>query len=140
LRNRYPRAIARPPHIRRAVADLVEGSPRHDWSIEEIGAELAARGTTANFSTLYRAVEALVDDGSLRRVELGTSGSRFERASDHHEHVRCERCGAVAAVSGCVVERSVPAVERSTGFSVTGHEILFRGVCPDCASAGAEAR
>jgi Fe2+ or Zn2+ uptake regulation protein len=130
--------MPRPPHVRLAVAALVEGSSRHDWSIEEIGEELAAKGTGADFSSLYRAVEALVSDGTLQRVELGTSGSRFERASGHHhEHVRCEECGAVAAVSGCVVEDSVPAVERSTGFSVTGHEILFRGLCPDCAgSAG----
>jgi Fur family peroxide stress response transcriptional regulator len=136
LRNRYPRRIARPPHIRNAVAELIDGSSRHDWSIEEIGVELEARGLTADFSSLYRAVEALVGDGELHRVELGTSGSRFERAADHHEHVRCERCGAVAGVSGCVVEQAVPAVERLTGFAVTGHEILFRGLCPDCAASG----
>jgi Fur family transcriptional regulator, peroxide stress response regulator len=136
LRNRYPRPIGRPSHIRNAIAELVEASPRHDWSIDEIGAELAARGTSADFSTLYRAVEALVGEGSLRRVELGTSGSRFERASAHHEHVRCERCGAVAAVSGCVVEGAVPTVERLTGFAVISHEILFRGVCPGCAGSG----
>jgi Fe2+ or Zn2+ uptake regulation protein len=136
LRNRYPRRIARPPHIRNAVAELIDGSSRHDWSIEEIGVELEARGLTADFSSLYRAVEALVGDGELHRVELGTSGSRFERAADHHEHVRCERCGAVAGVSGCVVEQAVPAVERLTGFAVTSHEILFRGLCPDCAASG----
>jgi Fe2+ or Zn2+ uptake regulation protein len=137
LRNGYPRRIARPPHIRNAVAELIDRSGRHDWSIEEIGAELSAHGLTADFSSLYRAVEALVGEGSLRRVELGTVGSRFERAADHHEHVRCERCGAVAGVSGCVVEKAVPAVERLTGFAVTGHEILFRGLCPACAEPGA---
>jgi Fe2+ or Zn2+ uptake regulation protein len=127
--------MARPPHVRNAVADLVEGSTRHDWSIEEIGEELAARGTTADFSSLYRAVGALVAEGALRKVELGTAGSRFEAASDHHhEHVRCDGCGAVAAVSGCVVENAVPAVERSTGFAVTSHEILFHGLCPACAT------
>jgi Fe2+ or Zn2+ uptake regulation protein len=136
LRNGYPRPVARPPHIRNAVAELIAGSSRHDWSIEEIGAELAERGLRADFSSLYRAVEALVADGTLRRVELGTSGSRFERAADHHEHVRCERCGAVAGISTCVVEQAVPTVERLTGFAVSGHEILFRGVCPDCAASG----
>ncbi len=126
--------MPRPPHVRNAVAELVEGSARHDWSIEEIGEELSARGAGADFSSLFRAVEALVADGLLRKVELGTSGSRFERASEHHEHVRCDGCGEVAAVSGCVVKDVVPAVERSTGFAVTGHEILFRGLCPACAS------
>jgi Fe2+ or Zn2+ uptake regulation protein len=131
--------VPRPPHVRNAVAELLEDSSRHDWSIEEIGTELAEAGTAADFSSLYRAVEALVADGTLRRVELGTAGSRFERASDHHhEHVRCDGCGRVAAVSGCVVENAVPSVERQTGFAVTGHEILFRGLCPGCAEgAGA---
>lgn len=128
--------MPRPPHVRNAVAELVEGSSRHDWSIEEIGAELAATGTKADFSSLYRAVEALVAEGALRRVELGTAGARFERASDHHhEHVRCDDCGRVAAVSGCVVEDALPTVERQTGFAVTGHAILFHGRCPDCAGS-----
>jgi Fe2+ or Zn2+ uptake regulation protein len=132
LRNRYPRRIARPPHIRNAVAELIDGSSRHDWSIEEIGVELEARGLTADFSSLYRAVEALVGDGELHRVELGTSGSRFERAADHHEHVRCERCGAVSEVPGCLVQGSTRLVEASTGFQITAHQLLFSGLCPAC--------
>jgi hypothetical protein len=50
-----------------------------DWSIEEISIELAASGIQADVSSVYRAV--LVSDGSLRRVELRTAGSRFEAAA-----------------------------------------------------------
>lgn len=125
--------MARPPRVRDAAAALLRESARHDWSIEEISVELAARGVKADFSSVYRAVEALVRDGSLRRVELGTAGSRFEAATEHHEHIRCERCGAIAGVSGCAVSEAIPEVERLTGFAVTGHDLLFHGICATCA-------
>ena len=108
--------MARPPRVRNSVAALFRESAHHDWSIEEISAELAARGSKADFSSVYRAVEALVRDGSVRRVELGTAGSRFEVASEHHEHIRCERCGAIERVPGCAVSEAIPEVERLTGF------------------------
>jgi Fe2+ or Zn2+ uptake regulation protein len=38
-------------------------------------------------------------------------------------------------VPGCVLEGASSAVTSSTGFSVTSHQLLFSGVCPDCESA-----
>jgi len=124
--------MPRPPRTRAAITELVGRSGRHDWSIEEIREELAMGGRGADFSTVFRAVEALVESGELRRVELGTSEARFEAAGAHHEHVRCERCGAVAAISACAVERSLPRIARTTGFILTGHDVVFHGTCPAC--------
>ena len=39
---------------------------------------------------------------------------------------------AVSAVEGCVVEEAVKTVEASTGFSLSDHRLVFRGVCPAC--------
>ncbi len=124
--------MARPPRTRTAVVDLVSAGERHDWSIDELQASLATRGRGADFSTVFRAVERLVADGELRRVELGTAEARFEAAGAHHEHVRCARCGAVAAVESCAVEDALADVERSTGFTLTGHDLVFHGLCPQC--------
>jgi Fur family ferric uptake transcriptional regulator len=75
-------------------------------------------------------------DDDVARIDLGDGKARYEAAGDHHEHVRCEVCGAVAAVPGCLVETVVPAVERRTGFKVSGHQLLFSGRCGSCAEAG----
>jgi Fe2+ or Zn2+ uptake regulation protein len=69
-------------------------------------------------------------------VELGTPEARFEGAGSHHEHVRCDGCGAVAAVGTCAVEAVIPRVERSTGFSLSGHDLVFHGLCPTCQVPG----
>jgi Fur family transcriptional regulator, peroxide stress response regulator len=124
--------MARPPRTRAAIATLVGDSDRHDWSIEELRAELIAGGGRADFSTVFRAVEALVAESKLRRVELGTPEARFEAATHHHEHVRCDGCGAVSAVDSCAVESAIPQIERSTGFALTGHNLVFHGLCPAC--------
>jgi Fe2+ or Zn2+ uptake regulation protein len=124
--------MPRPSPVRDAIAELVGAGDRHDWSIEDLVGALRARGLEASFSTAFRAVERLEADGAIRRVELGDGKARYEAAGAHHEHVRCERCGAVEAVPGCVVDAAVPRVQDATGFQVTGHQILFEGVCPAC--------
>ena len=93
---------------------------------------------SADFSSVFRALRHLEDEGAILRIDLGDGKARFERTGEHHEHVRCERCGAVAAVPGCLVESSAPAVERRTGFEITGHRLLFAGICPDCRERGDE--
>jgi Fe2+ or Zn2+ uptake regulation protein len=127
---RYRRRIARPSHIRPALADVLARGERHDWTIDELRNALAERGTRADFSSVFRALQQLETQGRALRIDLGDGKARFEAVGEHHEHVRCERCGAVEAVPGCLVEESV--VERRTGFAVTGHRVVFAGICPRC--------
>jgi Fe2+ or Zn2+ uptake regulation protein len=127
--------MARPSHIRTAIAELVESSSRHGWTIEEVAADLHARGVEADFSSVFRNLTRLSDDGVLARVELGDGKARFEAVHEHHEHISCEECGTVAAVPGCLVQALTPAVEERTGFSVTGHRLVFSGRCAACAGA-----
>jgi Fe2+ or Zn2+ uptake regulation protein len=103
---------------------------RHDWTIEELRKALSKRGVRADFSSVFRALRQLEGAGEVLRIDLGDGKARFEAVGEHHEHVRCDRCGAVEAVPGCLVEDSV--VERRTGFAITGHRVLFAGICPRC--------
>ena len=124
--------MPRPSPVRDRIAELVGAGARHDWSIEDLLEALSGRDVDANFSTVFRAVARLEEDGAIRRVELGDGKARYEAVGEHHEHVRCGECGAVAAVPGCVVDAAVPRVQDLTGFRVTGHQILFEGTCPKC--------
>lgn len=129
---RYCAAIARPSHIRPALATLLADDRRHDWTIEELRAALERSGVPADFSSVFRALGRMEDDGEALRIDLGDGKTRFEGVGEHHEHVRCDRCGRVEAVPGCLVEASAPKVARRTGFRITGHRLVFGGVCPDC--------
>jgi Fur family transcriptional regulator, ferric uptake regulator len=125
--------MARPSPVRDALAAVFAAHERHDWSMEDLQAAVRERGLDADFSSVFRAVSRLEADAQIRRVQLGDGKARYEAAGAHHEHVRCDSCGAVGAVPGCVVDAALPRVEALTGFRVTGHQLLFSGTCPDCA-------
>lgn len=127
-------AMARPSHVRDAVQALVCSSHRHDWTSAAVLDGLRERDVAADRSSVFRALSRLEEEGVVERVDLGDGVARYEAAGAHHEHVRCERCGAVAAVPGCAVAPVRAAVEDGTGFRLTGHQVVFVGVCPACAA------
>ena len=74
-------------------------------------------------------------DGLVERIDLGDGKAHFELREGHHEHIRCDSCGRVAGVPGCILENVASAVESDTGFKVTSHQLLFNGICSDCAGS-----
>src|SRR5919199_1577749 len=124
--------MARPAHVRTAVERILESSDCPGWSVESLTDALNAAGVDASFSAVWRALRHLERAGVATRVDLGDGKVRYEPAGAHHDHVQCERCGTVSAVEGCVVEYAVRTVEASTGFSLSDHRLVFRGVCPSC--------
>lgn len=93
--------------------------------------EIAARQhPTIGIATVYRAVNTLVDDGWLKKVELPGEPMRYELADlEHHHHFHCTGCGRVFDVAGCALHHTpdVPA-----GFTVDTHEVILYGRCADC--------
>jgi Fe2+ or Zn2+ uptake regulation protein len=128
--------MARPAHVRSAVKRILEGSDRHGWSIDGLADALSDAGIDASFSAVWRALQHLERVGVAMQVDLGDGKARYEPAGAHHDHVQCEHCGAVSAVDGCVVEDAARTVEASTGFSLSDHQLVFRGVCPTCMEGG----
>ncbi len=129
--------MARPSPVSDEVKSLFSAEHRHLWSIDELHAAVVAQLGAADYSTVFRAVTGLEKDGAIHRIDLGDGKVHYELAEEHHEHIRCDSCGRVVEVPGCVLEDASAAVTSSTGFKVTSHQLLFSGVCPDCASAHA---
>lgn len=126
--------MPRPSPVTDTIRALFEARTRHSWSLTELHESARQQLGDADYSTVFRAVTAMERDGLLTRIEVGDGRSRYELRDDHHEHVRCDVCGKVEEVPGCSLEDVEAAVRRSTGFSITSHQVVFAGVCPDCAS------
>ncbi len=126
--------MARPSPVSDRVRTLFSTEGRHLWSIDELHAEVVRALGAADYSTVFRAVSGLERDGIVNRIDLGDGKVHYELFEEHHEHIRCELCGRVVEVPGCVLEDASAAVTSSTGFKVTSHQLLFSGVCPDCSS------
>jgi Fur family ferric uptake transcriptional regulator len=118
--------------VRDAVAELMQGAEHRAWSVEELLAEVRTTGHRTNWSSIFRAVVALERAGAVQRVDLGDGRHRYEVTGEHHEHIRCLRCGRVTEIAGCLLEGAATHVRRLTGFDVTDHRLVLQGVCGEC--------
>ena len=83
-----------------------------------------------SLATVYRNINALVDDGVLVRVEVPGEAGRYELAGkQHHHHFQCDRCRKVFEIAGCFVADPPPLPK---GFRSNRHEVFFYGSCAGC--------
>jgi Fe2+ or Zn2+ uptake regulation protein len=126
--------MPRPSPVRDQVKELLLSGVRHAWSLEEL-LERVREGDVpgANYSSVFRAVTLFEEEGLVQRVEVGDGRARYEVRTPHHDHVHCERCGRVAEIEGgCLVGDAERRVRDLTGYRLSGHTLVFSGLCPSC--------
>lgn len=119
---------------RLAVIELLEAQ---DCALSafEIEDRLRAEGQAIGRASIYRALEQLEELGLLHRVEVNKGIASYEPADPaghHHHHIVCEECGKVVPFEDPLLERALHAVERESGFKISGHEVTLRGHCQNC--------
>ncbi|MFH8974401.1 Fur family transcriptional regulator [Streptomyces sp. NPDC017890] len=102
---------------------------------EAIATGVRRRVGHISLQAVYEALHALTAAGLVRRVQPPGSPARFEgRVGDNHHHVLCRSCGALADVDCAVGEAPCLTASDAHGFSIDEAEIIYRGLCPGCAT------
>jgi Fur family transcriptional regulator, ferric uptake regulator len=113
--------------IRRALTEA--GHPLSPKEIHEAAGNLVEG---LGIATVYRNVNALLEEGWLVAVELPGEAPRYERAGkEHHHHFHCRKCDRVYEVEGC--PGNIKAVTPA-GFQLERHEFVLYGLCLGCAA------
>ena len=102
---------------------------------EEVRGRLRPKLGRLGLPTVYRILDELAGAGLLTRVERDDrlrSYAACTAGEHHHHHIVCTRCGRVEVVDCPFPARQRAAIERGTGFRVTGHRMQVEGVCPGC--------
>jgi len=116
-----------------AVFDSLDGF----HSAQEVHARMRASGDSIGLSTVYRAVQALVDDGELDSIRTDAGEAIYRRCSTrHHHHLVCRTCGRTEEVEGPTVERWADRVAGEHGFVDVRHTLEIFGTCAACHRAG----
>ena len=119
---------------RRAVIDLI-GRQDCCLTAQQIFDRLRSEGRRVGIATVYRVLDQLSERGLLQRVDVGAGTARYEAAlpsGEHHHHLVCDGCGKVEAFADDELEAVIHKVERRTGYSVAGHDVVLRGACREC--------
>ena len=93
-RERLPKTIQRRV-ILEAVLDR-EDHPTADQLFEDVRSRIPGVSRT----TVYRALEALVQLGVVRRANHSDAVARFDGNTDHHHHLVCLGCDRVTDIDG----------------------------------------
>ncbi|WP_431680364.1 Fur family transcriptional regulator [Kitasatospora sp. KL5] len=120
---------------RRVVAEVLDGDHVH-LTADEVHARAVARLPEISRATVYNTLGELVSLGEVLEVATDGRAKRYDPNAHHaHQHLVCSGCGAIRDVrpEGDPVA-ALPGTERF-GFTVTGAEITYRGLCPDCTNA-----
>ncbi|MDO4260780.1 MAG: transcriptional repressor [Eubacteriales bacterium] len=99
---------------------------------DEIYEEVLRRHPHISRGTVYRNLNRLAETGRIRRMEVPGGPDRFDHLCHEHYHVKCEACGRVFDVDMEYLSGLEQRIGDSHSFQFTGHDIMFRGICPAC--------
>ena len=90
---------------------------------------------TVSHQAVYDVLRALTEARLVRRFQPKGSVARYEvRVGDNHHHIVCRSCGAIADVECAVGHAPCLTASDDHGFMVDEAEVVFWGLCPDCAA------
>ena len=115
---------------RQLIAQIIRGSSEH-MTAERI-CELARHEMPGIATgTVYRNLGRMVEDCEIQRISVPDAPDRYDKNTVTHEHLICSRCGRMVDIS---VEGLDEYISAQSGCTVTGHRLLVRGLCRECAA------
>ncbi len=82
--------------------------------------------------TVYRNLNQLSESGEIRKLEIPDGSNRYDHRCHDHYHARCLKCGQIFDVEMEYIEDLEKQIKDTRGFEFSGHDIVFKGICPEC--------
>lgn len=107
---------------------------------DEVYSAVSAEYPTVSKATVYRVLNRMAEEGTALKVNVSDGPDRFDDTLQAHYHVLCMQCGRVddVEVSPALTSLDLDAAAKAAGYTITGHDLLFRGVCPNCKKGGSQ--
>ncbi|WP_281356090.1 Fur family transcriptional regulator [Arthrobacter mobilis] len=118
---------------RSALTALLEQTPDFR-SAQQLHEMLRGQGEAISLATVYRALQAMAEEGEVDVLRGSDSELRYRRCrrGEHHHHLVCRSCGHTVEVTETVVERWAARTAREHGFAAVSHAVELSGLCASC--------
>jgi len=115
------------------ILQILESSPAHHLSAEDVYKQLLTNDEEIGIGTIYRVLTQFEDAGLVKRHHFEGGHSVFEIAkTEHHDHIVCVKCGRVEEFADAGIERRQQEIADSFGYQLTDHNLNMYGLCPRC--------
>ncbi|MGD9721775.1 MAG: Fur family transcriptional regulator [Pirellulales bacterium] len=92
-----------------------------------------AGGRRVSRPTVYRTLSELVDAGLLRSMTLGgRTVYEHDYGYPQHDHLHCQKCNKLIEFRSEQVAEIGDELAKQYQFRVTGHRLIFTGICAEC--------
>jgi Fur family zinc uptake transcriptional regulator len=98
--------------------------------------QLATEGGSAKPPTVYRALDFLMEEGLVHKIESLNAYVGCPHPGDSHisQFLICDRCENVEEVTSDELNTAVSSSAKSAGFQIDTQTLELHGVCKACTS------
>lgn len=115
---------------RRKILEMLETSNNRHMTAEEIYRELLDSGEDIGLATVYRVLTQFEAADLVVRHHFEGGNSVFElNRGEHHDHIVCVDCGAVAEFYDETIEQRQQAKAEEHQFRLADHQHVLYGKC-----------
>ncbi|HWK79613.1 MAG TPA: transcriptional repressor, partial [Thermomicrobiales bacterium] len=100
---------------RAVILAEVEAAEGH-LTAGEIFERVRRRYPTIAYGTVYRTLHLLAEHELIQELTFADQASRFDKRTDRHDHVHCNRCGIIADVEVPVALLAEHVAAEQSGF------------------------
>lgn len=118
---------------RERILQLLQASKSHPTALE-LYEEIKREFPTASLGNVYRNLNILVDQGTIRRLGGGSTFDRFEFDEDEHAHFICTSCGTILDLDLPPLDTYRGSIASTTGARVDEVRVDIHGICEHCLS------
>ncbi|WP_244834762.1 Fur family transcriptional regulator [Clostridium sp. BJN0001] len=116
---------------RKEVLNLLFESDK-SMSAESIYSIFTYKNININLSTVYRTLELFEKKSIIEKIMLQDGVSAYKLIKNAHRHyLQCDICHKKVEIP-CPMSQIEEMVEDETGFTLTEHELILKGICSDC--------
>lgn len=125
---------------RQATLEAIAASDGHATA-DQIVARVRRKMPAVSPSTIYRTLTSLEQVGVVCHAHLGHTASVYHLGGGGlHQHLVCERCGAISEVADADVEPFARTLRRRYDFNPDFTHFAVLGECGSCAKGATRRR
>lgn len=131
-------------HQKTLLIEFLSANSETPFTVEALADTLTERlGEDApGKSTVYRIINKLVDDGTVKRFVQGNSRHFLYQIAGgedchHHLHLKCTECGKLLHMEHEMSEDILERIFGSSSFTVDQEATTLFGCCAECSKAKA---
>lgn len=114
------------------ILQIIDSAQDH-LTAEQIFLTLKKSCPSVVLATVYNNLNALYQQGKVRKISLEGYPDRYDR-NTRHDHLVCRRCGSLLDIHLADLTRNL---EAQVGFAIDGYDLKIQYLCPRCQATAA---